>query len=153
MARSNSKRRRRDNITIANRRLPTRSRPNHLRSVSPSHLDLETGLYPKRGYVTEAPRRRDHLRLVEDRRYFHPMGPARPASAFTRSSSRVVVPKWSTVGAAGVTAKLAFNSPSSVLVCVRRKSRREVLFAKGKGGRRGQRRPKRNIWSSIKCRR
>ena len=45
---------------------------------------------------------------------------------------------------------LGFDVPSSVLVCVRRKQRRQVLFAKGKNGR-GNRRPRWNATSHIWC--
>lgn len=44
---------------------------------------------------------------------------------------------------------LGFDVPSSVLVCVRRKQRRQVLFAKGKNGR--NRRPRWNVTSHIWC--
>ena len=45
---------------------------------------------------------------------------------------------------------LGFDVPSSVLVCVRRKQRRQVIFAKGKNGR-GNKRPRWNATSHIWC--
>lgn len=47
-----------------------------------------------------------------------------------------------------------FKTPKSTIVCVRRHSRREVLFAKrsiGRGMRHGRRRISRNSASSIRC--
>lgn len=48
--------------------------------------------------------------------------------------------------------QMAFEQPRQVLVCVRRKTRREVILAKGKGGGK-HRSPRRGPWSSIHCRR
>lgn len=45
---------------------------------------------------------------------------------------------------------LFFAAPNRVMVCVRRKERREVLMAQGRGGSR-VRRPRRNRFSHIKC--
>lgn len=45
---------------------------------------------------------------------------------------------------------VAFDQPRRVLVCVRRKARREVLFARGTFGRGGQGR--RSAYSGISCR-
>lgn len=112
----------------ANRRLPT---------LSPSRQwDLE-----------------DYLISVEDRRTSHPDGPAR-APRSTRSThvnyaiashpSRSSNP-WD------VPTGVAFEDPSRVLICVRRKQRKEVLHALGKAGKVGQRRPRRNHYSEIHC--
>lgn len=47
--------------------------------------------------------------------------------------------------------KLRFDAPASVLVCIRRHTRKEVLFAKGKTGK-GSRSPKRlNAYSKVRC--
>jgi len=46
---------------------------------------------------------------------------------------------------------VGFQAPERVLVCVRRKRRREVMFAKGGAGRRRMRRPRRNYWSDVRC--
>lgn len=45
----------------------------------------------------------------------------------------------------------AFHVPREVAVCVRRKVRKQVLMAKGKGGK--NRPPRRGPWSHIHCRR
>lgn len=103
--------------------------------------------------ATDRAKRSRNLRLVEDRRRFHPEGRRRPARAFNRWAPRIITPGWAALGGAAVTAKLAFAEPSSVAICVRRKQRREVLLARGHGGKKGQRRPKRNWYSNIRCRR
>lgn len=85
---------------------------------------------------------------VSDRRRYHPEGRYRPATALIKDAARVVVGKEPH--------SLLFNLPNIVAICVRRKTRREVLFAldrhhrKGSGG--GRRKPrKRNNYSGIKC--
>lgn len=47
--------------------------------------------------------------------------------------------------------QIAFSAPAETLVCVRRKTRREVIFAKKRNGRGGQRRAKWSLWSKTKC--
>lgn len=48
-------------------------------------------------------------------------------------------------------AQMAFTAPAESLVCVRRSRRKEVLFAKKKAGKRGQKKPRWSKWSSYKC--
>lgn len=93
-----------------------------------------------------------NLRLVEDRRTWHPDGKAlspvrmlnskRPRLqpvAFSSSKLRNVIPT-----------AIGFKIPKKVAICVRRKQRKEVLFAKRKAGH-GTARPKRNQWSDVHC--
>lgn len=47
---------------------------------------------------------------------------------------------------------IRFQSPQEVVICARRKTRREVLAARGRFGRK-TRPPRRSIYSSISCRR
>lgn len=47
--------------------------------------------------------------------------------------------------------KLSFQDPLRLQVCIRRKTRRQVMFAKKKAGKAGQRKPRYNYYSSIKC--
>lgn len=152
MGRSKSNRRRRETLTFSNRRLP----PLSSRSLRSSETD--PGEARRSRYVTEdnletPRRRRPNLRQVEDRRQWHPEGPRRAPGARNRFAPRLVTPGWVPLGGDLPTAKIGFADPLNVAVCVRRKQRREVLFAKHKAGRRGQRRPKRNWFSNIKCRR
>lgn len=76
------------------------------------------------------------LRSLEDRREFHPEYEQRPARAFTRSASRLVVPDKAPdrPGKPFVPSAVGFSNPSSVAICIRRHARREVLAAKGKLG-------------------
>jgi len=55
------------------------------------------------------------------------------------------------IPASKVPYQMAFSAPAETLVCVRRKTRREVIFAKRKNGRGGQRRAKWSKWSTTKC--
>ena len=50
---------------------------------------------------------------------------------------------------AGPTARVAFDRPQEVLLCVRRKARREVLHAAGVAGRRGIKKYRRTVNSSV----
>lgn len=45
-----------------------------------------------------------------------------------------------------------FDVPRSTMICVRRNQRKEVLHAKGVAGSK-VRRPKRNAWSGVSCKR
>lgn len=102
-----------------------------------------------------------NLALFEDRRSFHPAGPYRPAFSLPRSAARVVgstgITRSALNGAKARTLSphtLTFQAPDRVVLCVRRKRRKEVLFAKGVGGsKKRQRKPRRNYWSSISCKR
>lgn len=47
--------------------------------------------------------------------------------------------------------EVAFARPDVVLECARRKERREVIFASGRGGRQNHRRYRRTVNSEIKC--
>lgn len=84
------------------------------------------------------------LRLLPtgDSRFFHPLPSlTRPFAAAPRAAARLVVAPM---------AKMRFASPLRVAVCVRRKVRKQVLFAaRIAGGRVG--RPHRTITSDIKC--
>lgn len=45
----------------------------------------------------------------------------------------------------------SFSSPSRVIICIRRKIRKEVLHALKKSGKSGQRNPRRTAYSNIRC--
>lgn len=84
---------------------------------------------------------------IEDRRVFDPERAFRPALSFSGNqapSRRIPATdrRWSTIG---------FDRPDSALICARRKSRREVIFAKRRHrrGRGGSRR--RNWYSDVRC--
>lgn len=102
------------------------------------------------------------LRVIEDRRTFHP-DPYRPAATLRSSRHRLrvhiplnakTVPLRRWTARSAVPARIGFVAPTSVLVCVRRRTRREVLHAYrrvGAGTRR--RRARRSTYSNIVCRR
>lgn len=104
---------------------------------------------------------------VEDRRLFHFEGPNRPALLDDGTLARVhvvdrpknrnrVKPRAFRFGPkiySQTKAIVAFEEPERVAVCVRRKARREVLFAKKRAGRGGMRKPRRTWLSKISCRR
>lgn len=82
------------------------------------------------------------LAEVEDRRQYHPLGKFRPVrSIHERSAARLFDRP-----------PIAFARPSHLPVCIRRKRRKEVIFAlkkAGKGAR--QRKRRRNETSDISC--
>ena len=86
---------------------------------------------------------------LEDRRRFHPLGPYRPAQASVRSARRLVVSQ-PTHTRTKLPSGIRFADPHKVSLCVKRKTRREVIMAKGRGGG-AHRRPRRNQWSEVKC--
>lgn len=138
MARSSRAKRGRDSFHIANRRLP----------LSYSNLTINPT-----------------LRFYEDRRTFHPEGRFRPARSFNKTRHRLVMSDYrktrknikrnNFIKSYGPPISVGFREPERVLICVRRKRRREVMFAlnktgKGKGR---QKRPRYSEYSKISCRR
>lgn len=90
------------------------------------------------------------LSEVEDRRTFHPLDDFRPAMEIggTPTGPRQVKKSFKPQLPFG----LQFAVPEKTAVCVRRKTRREVIFAKRKqGGGRGRKRPTKNWFSKIGC--
>ena len=90
---------------------------------------------------------------VDDRRFFDPAGPLRPAYSVYRADRRLIA-KSSTVGSPRndtLSARVGFAVPKRVAVCVRRQQRKEVIHALGKQGGGGSRRRRRNSWSDIDC--
>lgn len=114
----------------------------------------------------------DNLELMEDRRLFDPDPFSVPRSTFGRTTvvdrnvnlgrpvrSRslgtvMLSPRVKAVMVPKVlkSDRQAFKAPARVVVCVRRQQRKEVMFAKKKAGRGGQRRPRFNWWSRVTCR-
>lgn len=141
MRRNNYKRQeRRATPDNANRRLPLESLYNSLIKPSPTLLNYE------------------------DRRRWHPMGDYAPARSFNRSQHRIIVgyqqPRKRPQNSnrpmnirTYPTSSVAFHDPQKVLICVRRQARTEVLHALRKTGKTGQRKPRRNWYSNISCKR
>jgi len=98
-------------------------------------------------------------RVIQDRRRFDPAG--RYANAKTiRGKNHELTARRSSPNRTlrdrnvrpRVQERIGFIDPARVLVCVRRNVRREVLHAKRKTGRRGQKRARWNQWSRVRCR-
>lgn len=88
---------------------------------------------------------------LEDRRFFAPVD-TYPRAQFHRSARIVASPNVNKDRANVVPSRIKFAVPPEVSLCVRRKMRRSVLFAKrlrGKGSR--ARKRHRNVFSSISC--
>lgn len=106
------------------------------------------------------------LRELEDRRlwspvYTHPATGYSPARTFFGVPARVVAGRARSapggrsrpLGGVYPVVSVGFERPRSTLVCVRRARRREVLHALGVAGSRGLRRPRRNVYSAVSCKR
>lgn len=98
-----------------------------------------------------------------DRREYNPSPPlTRPAKRFNGKPARVVAPPITKVAPRprqspqGRPAKLynpaalLFQAPKSVAVCVQRNTRKEVIHAKGKAGKKTAP-PRRGPYSNIRC--
>lgn len=102
------------------------------------------------------------LQEFEDRRLWHPEDPISPARSFTTSRHRLSLVdspsryqyslKKNYRNLNQTKARISFVDPHRVLVCVRRKVRKEVMHALRHAGRSGQRKPRRNAYSSVSCR-
>lgn len=120
---------RREVSSFANQRLPTSL------SVQSAQLDLI-----------------DFLRSIEDRRTYDPSGHV-SARSFT-TPHHTLVPATTHhpyTNKKTIPSGVAFKHPEEVLVCVRRKQRKEVLHAFNKTGKSGQRRPRRSRFSDVHC--
>lgn len=89
---------------------------------------------------------------LEDRRRFNPTKTvSRPASIrrdqarLTHRQTRKYIPFK--------TDPVSFADPVRVSLCARREIRKQVLHAKKVAGRSGLKKPRRNFWSSISCKR
>lgn len=152
MSKKSRRRRGRDTSDIANQRLlPDYSTTNVQRSVSRS---ITRSVIKAQGP--------EGLRLIEDRRTFYPE-PHRPARSLRRAADATVTVR-SVPSKAPTKVRpradlffapeaFAFKSPRHVLICIRRKMRREVLHALRKAGKGGMRHPRRNAWSDVHCKR
>lgn len=103
--------------------------------------------------LSPIPRSGRLLKLIEDRRTYHPSGPVRPARSPRRWNHVLQErPSRRSSRSRPMLGQISFRGPESILVCVRRQRRREVIFAKslrGKGSR--SRTRKRSYYSQIGC--
>lgn len=92
------------------------------------------------------------LRMYEDRRAFHPLRDYRAARSFSNRGHGVVVSKSVADSSSFPRSTLRFAVPNKVLICVRRKERKEVLHALGRVGRgSGGGKKHRNQYSEVHC--
>lgn len=90
------------------------------------------------------------LREIEDRRTFHPEQAQRAARSFSSPRHKLTIPKKH-LGNIKLPSAIGFKDPDRVLICVRRKQRREVLFAKKKHRKGAGGKKRRNWYSTIQC--
>lgn len=125
-----------------------RRRSDRIRSTP----DSLSGLLTPERFLTGLDQARALIRSIEDRRLFHPERDYRPALSFGRRSTLVIS---SSAGIAGrqnvLPARVRFDVPEKVAKCVRRKERREVLFAKRKTRKGAGSRRRRDWWSDVSC--
>lgn len=84
-----------------------------------------------------------------DRRYFTPAPRGLESSLVPKHLKHRLVTGSS--HAVGVPSSLKYSQPLKVATCVRRKQRKEVLFAVKKTGKRGQKTPRWRAESKLKC--
>lgn len=153
---------------MAFRSKSNRGRVNY--SNANQRLPLNPKNYYSQSYVTSYTRSRSRhafgstpLGVFEDRRQWNPSGTSAPARSFSATRHRLKMVGSVAQRKAGrpfsslpwkiVSNGVGFQNPSRVLICVRRKIRREVMHATGKAGS-GQRRqapPRRSEYSSVSC--
>lgn len=119
------------------------------RDLSTPTRSLTVRLLPRARPLVSTPLTARVLSQVEDRRRYYP-GLIRPAVAVPRSSSRLVLSSRKPY--AQTKATVVFKAPPRVALCVRRQRRKEVIFAMGVAGSR-VRRPRRNEFSEVSCKR
>lgn len=110
---------------------------------------------PVRLAVVSAPRLSPQtLRELQDLRRFDPTASTRPASSVRRDQARLTQPvrrAKKPTKPAPLWSQPQFAVPKKVAICVRRQTRKEVLHAKKVAGKSGLKKPRRNMWSKIRC--
>lgn len=123
-------------------------------SSDATSFTVATGSVPVLGSVPVSrysPAVRSILSEIEDGRSFSPQPDLERSVRTTKA--RVFTPQTRATGAASRPTRLSaisFEYPVRVIRCIRRKIRRQVILAKGKGGGR-HKRPRRRASSNIWC--
>lgn len=133
------KRTRRDNLTSLLNPIATRSR------VPQVHR------FPTVSYTTN----NFALSLIEDRRTHYPgLKPYnRPVQQMTVGKpARLHLVDKPYKAPSQTKATIAFQDPKKLPICIRRKTRAQVLHAKGVAGSKNLKKPTRNEWSDVSCR-
>lgn len=106
--------------------------------------------------ATRSVLRNTYLTDIEDRRLYDPLRDYRPAKGLSKYAAEIGIKPYKQrrdkPRKAMTPDVFKFNVPAKVAICVRRKKRREVLFAKkrtGKGARAYRRR--RNYYTEVSC--
>jgi len=86
-------------------------------------------------------------RSLQDRRKYDPTTRTQKPAARTRSATRYTIPTSTPY----LSSRYGFSRPQDVSICVRRKTRKEVLFAKRKTKAGARSRRHYNRWSEVKC--
>lgn len=89
------------------------------------------------------------LRTIEDRRTYYPQPHTRAAASFDTPRHRLVASKSPMFR---IPIGVSFEEPRKVLICVRRNTRRSVLFAlkrTGKGA--GKKKHRKSMYSDVRC--
>lgn len=90
--------------------------------------------------------------VLADTRFYHPQAAARPLAYIKKLPRIIAAPVLSARQRRSpnyVSPTIGFASPRNVVLCVKRKTRKEVMIAKKlKNGKGSQRRTE---WSDVKC--
>lgn len=105
-------------------------------------FDIASGVRPLLEHPPLLRSGRTVLLEIEDRRLFRPSGRVASVASYRRPNHLL--------GAKGMK-RVRFHAPKHIVLCVRRKERKEVLHAKGVAGGRVSGRRRRNSFSSISC--
>lgn len=90
----------------------------------------------------------DTARLFgQDARAYTPIKTFRPARQVTGRIANTTIDKKRPLNKA----RFSFDNPLTVTVCVRRRVRKEVLHALNHSGKSGQKKPRKNFNSNIRC--
>lgn len=121
-----------------------------------SERDTQISLTPRVARVVPLTPAVAQLRLIQDLRTFYPQPALRPAFRLDGARASLTVARPASRSTARTKSLLpsavGFHQPQQVLVCVRRKRRKEVLHALRKVGRGFGRRKKHfNKWSNVRC--
>lgn len=134
------------------KRNKNRHRPEGKRGIFHPTANLRLRALPDL-LIRPVSRQRVDLRPFEDRRAFHPLKHARPAiTTFKRADARLLIDdrKVDVKKPSRLPFGVTFAVPQRVAICVRRKRRKEVIFAKGVGGSK-TRKPRRTEFSDVRC--
>lgn len=95
------------------------------------------------------------LKLLEDRRAFHPTKHVEPKTVSARPRQVLRAERSPSISrphaAPYLSPRIGLAKPDQVAMCIRRKTRREVIFAKGKTRKGAGARRTRNQWSDLSC--